>query len=77
MPKLSDSYDPGPGVAWLGGINLGTRDIEKSLWFFRDLLGMEEVERDGDVAYLRCYQELTHHSLVLTQQDEAVVNSRG
>lgn len=75
MTNISDSYDPGPGIAWLGGINLGTTDIEKSLWFFRDTLGMEEVERDGDVAYLRCYQELTHHSLVLTQQAEATVNA--
>lgn len=68
-------YDPGPGIAQIGSINLGTEDIEKSLWFFRDVLGMEEVERHGDVAYLRCYQELTHHSLVLTQQETASVNT--
>lgn len=72
---LSDRYDPGPQIAQAGTINLGTKDLEKSLGFFRDLLGMEEVERHGDVAYLRCYQELKHHSLVLTQQDEAVVNA--
>jgi catechol 2,3-dioxygenase len=75
MTTLSDRYDPGPQISHAGIINIGTRDIEKSLWFFRDILGMEEVERDGDVAYLRAYQELVHHSLVLTQQDEAVVNS--
>ena len=75
MTTLSDRYDPGPGIAQCGTINLGTKDIEKSLWFFRDILGMEEVERDGDVSYLRCFQELGHHSLVLTQQDENVVNA--
>ncbi len=75
MSTLSDRYDPGPQIAQIGTINLGTKDIEKSLWFFRDLLGMEEVQRDGNVAYLRCYQELGHHSLVLTQQTEAIVNA--
>ena len=75
MTTLSDRYDPGPGIAQCGTINLGTKDIEKSLWFFRDILGMEEVERDGDVSYLRCFQELGHHSLVLTQQDENIVNA--
>lgn len=75
MALLSDQYDPGPGISHAGSISLGTKDIEKSLWFFRDILGMEEVERDGDVAYLRAYQELRHHSLVLRQQEEAVVNA--
>lgn len=75
MKTITDRYDPGPRVAYAGSINLGTRDLEGSLWFFRDLLGMEEVLRDGDTAYLRCYQELTHHSLVLRQQPESVVNS--
>lgn len=71
----SDRYDPGPQIAHAGAINLGTLDLEKSLFFFRDTLGMEVVERHADVAYLRCYQELDHHSLVLTEQNEAVVNS--
>jgi catechol 2,3-dioxygenase len=75
MTKMSDRYDPGPQISHAGSINLGTKNIEKSLWFFRDILGMEEVERDGNIAYLRAYQELHHHSLVLTQQDEAAVNS--
>ena len=75
MGKLSDNYDPGPQVAQCGAINLGTKDLEKSLHFFSELLGMEIVQRDGDTAYLRGYQELTHHSLVLTQQHESIVNS--
>jgi catechol 2,3-dioxygenase len=72
---LHDRYDPGPQIAQVGAINLGTRNLTKSLWFFRDVLGMEEVERDGDVCYLRGHMELGHHSLVLTQQDENIVNS--
>jgi catechol 2,3-dioxygenase len=75
MSKLSDGYDPGPGIAHAGAIHLGTKNLELSLKFFSDILGMELVLRDGDTAYLRGYQELTHHSLVLRQQDESIVNS--
>jgi catechol 2,3-dioxygenase len=72
---MHDHYDPGPQVAHAGSINLGTVNLDESLSFFRDLLGMELVERDGDTAYLRCYMERGHHSLVLVQQDESVLNS--
>lgn len=70
-----NTYDPGPQIAQAGAINLGVTDLTKSLWFFSDLLGMEIVHQDVGVAYLRGYQELIHHSLVLTQQDHARVNA--
>ncbi len=60
-----------PSIAQLGHVTLSTPDIEKSLWFFRDVLGMEEVARDGKRAYLRAYQEFEHHSLVLEDAGEA------
>lgn len=69
------TYDPGPQIAHAGGINIGTPDLEKSLWFFRDLLGMEVTAQDENAAYLRGYQEHVHHSLVLTRQSEAVINT--
>ncbi len=65
----------GPRIAQVGAISLGTPDLEKSLHFFRDLLGMEEVERIGNTVYLRGYQELKHHSLVLFASEKAVVDS--
>jgi catechol 2,3-dioxygenase len=71
------AYDPGPQIAHAAGVHLGTPNLQKSLWFFRDLLGMEVVAETGGSAYLRCYQELTHHSLVLTQQAEASVLGYG
>lgn len=69
------SYEPGPQISHAGGINIGTPDLEKSLWFFHDLLGMEITGQNSGVAYLRGYQEHIHHSLVLTQQDQATVNT--
>lgn len=68
-------YDPGPRIAHAGAINLGTKDLNRSLWFFRDLMGMEVVSQSENVAYLRGYQELVHHSLVLTQEPTSVVHS--
>lgn len=68
-------YNPGPQIAQAGAITLGTPNLEKSLGFFRDLLGMEVVYETADVAYLRGYMELTHHSLILRRSDEAIVDS--
>ncbi|KXF56467.1 catechol 1,2-dioxygenase [Rhodococcus sp. SC4] len=70
-------YNPGPQIAHVGAIKLGTPDLTKSLAFFRDLLGMEVVERTDDTVYLRGYMELTHHSLVLHQTETATVESYG
>lgn len=67
-------YDQGPRIAKAGSINLGTKDLQKSLGFFNGILGMEVVAEEPGVAYLRAYQELQHHSLVLTEQQDAVVN---
>ncbi|CAN5323939.1 VOC family protein [soil metagenome] len=60
-----------PSIAQLGHVTISTPDIEKSLWFFRDILGMEEVARDGKRAYLRAYQEHEHHSLILEDSNVA------
>ncbi len=57
---VSHDYDPGPQIAHAGSINLGTKNLDRSLWFFRDLLGMEVTAQADGVAYLRGYQELTH-----------------
>ncbi|MXP23322.1 catechol 1,2-dioxygenase [Gordonia sp. HNM0687] len=64
-----------PQIAQCGAIALGTPKLETSLHFFRDILGMEEVERVGDTVYLRGYQEMKHHSLVLFASDTAIVDS--
>lgn len=65
----------GPTIAQVGAISLGTPDLETSLHFFRDLLGMEEVQRVGDTVYLRGYQELKHHSLILFASAAPIVDS--
>lgn len=69
------TYDPGPQIAQIGPITLGTPNLPVSLAFFRDTLGMEVVLQTDDAAYLRGYQELVHHSLVLRSNEHAQVET--
>lgn len=44
-------------VAQLSHVEIYTPDLEGTLWFFKDLLGLEETERRGDSVYLRAYED--------------------
>jgi len=56
-------------VAQLAHVELLTTDLERSLWFFRDLIGMEEVARKDGSVYLRAYDERYLTSLKLTPSE--------
>ena len=58
-------------VAQLAHVELLTPDLEGTLRFFKDLLGLEETERTARSAYLRGYEEQYHHSLKVTQARRA------
>jgi len=71
-PK-SSAEEPrgGPGrliqdVAHLGRMELLTPKFDKSLWYFRDVLGMEIVHERGPSAYLRGYGDHAASTLKLT-----------
>ena len=49
----------------LGYAALSVTDLDRSIAFYRDLIGLDLVERSGDSAYLRCSSD--HHNLVLTR----------
>jgi catechol 2,3 dioxygenase len=61
-------------IAKLGHVALVTPDLEGSLGFWRDVIGLEVVDREGDTAYLRSWGDFDHHSLSLTAGDEARVD---
>lgn len=63
-----------PEIAKLGHVALVTPDIEKSLWFFRDVIGLEEVDRQNDTIFLRAWSDWEHHTLSLTPGQRAVVD---
>ncbi|MFA1611640.1 VOC family protein [Halobellus rubicundus] len=66
-----------PELARLSHVALETPDLEGSLEFFVDAVGFEEVEREGDTSYLRAVDEFDHHSIVLSEAEEAGVDHVG
>lgn len=66
-----------PEIAKLGHVSLVTPDLDKSLWFFHDVLGLEITERSNDTVYLRANQEFEHHSLQLKAGDRPYMDHVG
>jgi catechol 2,3-dioxygenase-like lactoylglutathione lyase family enzyme len=54
-------------VCKLGHVQLATPDIDLSLHFFRDLVGLDVVGEEAGKVYLRAWNEIDHHSLVLRE----------
>ena len=54
-------------IAQLAHVEILTPDPERTLWFFKDLLGMQETAREGQSIFLRAYEEFYHHSLKITE----------
>lgn len=63
-----------PEIARFGHIALITPDIEKSLWFFRDVVGLEEVDHQEETVYLKAWGDFEHHTLSLTPGSQAKVD---
>ncbi len=57
-------------VAQLAHVEIYTPKLEETIWFFTQLLGMEETERTAESVYLRAYEDHYHHSLKVTAADK-------
>ncbi|MBW0088537.1 VOC family protein [Pseudonocardia sp. KRD-184] len=68
---MTTTVPPRYEIAHLAHAELLTPDLEGSLWFFTELLGMRITARHEDSIYLRCYEDPYHHSLKLTAADHA------
>jgi catechol 2,3-dioxygenase-like lactoylglutathione lyase family enzyme len=55
-------------VKRIGHVGLRVRDLDRSVAFAEDILGLRETERDGTTSYLTCNSR--HHELVLIEADE-------
>ena len=62
-----------PEIAKTGHVAFTTPDVEASTWFFRDLMGLQEVERTGDAVYLRGLRDWEHHTMSLREGGQAGV----
>lgn len=72
-----NSHVDKPEIARLGHVAFNTPDLEKSLSFFCDVIGLQLVEQVNGKAYLRGMMDHCHHTLVLNQSDESSVNHIG
>jgi catechol 2,3-dioxygenase len=55
-------------------VALVTPDLDASVQFWRDVVGLEEVERSGGQVFLRAWGDLEHHTLILEAGSEARVD---
>jgi catechol 2,3-dioxygenase len=58
-------------IAQLAHVELLTPAPDESVAFFKNLLGMIETHREQGSVYLRGYQDTYHHSLIVTESDQA------
>lgn len=70
---MSNELEAIHDVAYLAHIELFSPKLEESLWFFRDILGLHEVARQGQSIYLRAWGEYDSYSLKLTEARQAGV----
>src|SRR5690606_2690661 len=66
MPLCEPAAEPAVDILRVSHVELGVSDIEASLAFYRDALGMVVSARDADEAvWLRGLEDASHHCLVL------------
>lgn len=66
-----------PEIAKLGHVALISEDLEKSLWFFRDTIGLEETEVVDGVHYLRAWGDFEHHTLSIAAGETSYIDHIG
>ena len=65
------------GVLRPGHAQLRVLDLEESIEFYSNVLGLIQTGRDGDRAYFKAWDERDHHSLILRGAGEAGIDFFG
>ncbi|WP_017549789.1 catechol 2,3-dioxygenase [Salinicoccus carnicancri] len=60
-------------VGQLAHLEIYSPKLEESVEFFKEILGMSEVERKGKSVYMRAYEDHYHNTLIITDHHEAGV----
>lgn len=66
-----------PEIAKLGHVALVTEDLEKSLWFFKEVIGLEETREVNGTHYLRAWGDFEHHSLLIKAGEKSYIDHIG
>jgi len=61
-------------IAKLGHVATHTTDLDESVWFFRDVLGLKLTEREDGVAYFRGLRDWEHHTLAVIDSGQTGVD---
>ena len=77
MPLPQHVFDPPFNVIRTSHVVLGVTDIERSLAFYEETLGLCVEDRTSDAVYLRAVEERQHHSLVLKKTTTPVCERIG
>ena len=64
-------------VAQLSHVEIFTPKPDETLWFFKELLALQETEREGQSVYLRAYEDFYHHTLKVTEAKEPGMQHMG
>jgi catechol 2,3-dioxygenase len=64
-------------LSQLAHIEVLTKDLDKSVAFFRDIVGMDETGRSEKSVYLRAWGDYFHHTLKLTQHESSGLGHLG
>jgi catechol 2,3-dioxygenase len=64
-------------IAHLGHVEIGVTNLEKSLWFFTEVMGLYVSDQEDDRVYLRAWQDFDHHTLILKQSETSGVKQVG
>lgn len=63
--------EPIRDIAHLGHTEILTPKPDESLWFFKEVLGMQEAAREGRSVYLRAFGDFDNNTLKLTEAKNA------
>lgn len=72
-----EKFNYAPEIAKLGHVSLVSENLEKSLWFFKDVIGLEETEEINGTHYLRAWGDFEHHTLSITAGETSYIDHIG
>lgn len=61
-------------IAKLGHVAAHTPDLDESIWFFQDVLGLKLTSREDGIAYFRGLRDWEHHTLSLIESGRTGVD---
>ncbi|MDQ0175615.1 catechol 2,3-dioxygenase [Bacillus chungangensis] len=65
------------GIMRIGRLELRVLDLEESIHYYTNVIGLEETGRDKDRIYLKAWDEYDHHSIILQKSDRAGMDHMG